>query len=330
MTETWARLWPKLKRPHILILAFILLLVLAGGVGYLILLSPRSIFMRWAQAALPDQITMISLGPYPEDEEFQQLKKAKVKYIVSLLDPRLPYEKELIEREKVLAAKYQMTVKVFPMASIFDRQIFPDYLEQQQKAVDFLKNLDGPAYMNCYLGKHRVIHVRDELIKAGVPKRYWTPAGSSQEYWDLVNRLDQAWELFRLKDYSKVLEILAPVTVKDVDVTSLRGWSHYRLGMVDEAAEDFRQGLEAEPTNPRNLIGLGYCYIRTGQPVMAQRQFSAVLEQIPDDRESLVGMGLAHLRLGNKPAAAQLFHRVLALNPGSEEVRGYLQQAESP
>jgi tetratricopeptide (TPR) repeat protein len=273
---------------------------------------------------------MISIGPYPEDAEFQQLKKAKVKYIVSLLDPRLPYEKELIEREMALAAKYQITVKVFPMASIFDRQIFPDYLEQQQKAVDFLKNLDGPAYMHCYLGKHRVIHVRDELTKAGVPKRYWTPASSGEEYWDLVNRINDAWKEFYQKNYDKVLEILAPLTTKDVDVTSLRGWSHYRLGLVEEATEDFRQGLEADPTNPRNLMGLGYCYLRSGQPVMAQRQFSAVLEQLPDEEGALTGMGLAHLRLGNRPAAAQLFRRVLELNPDNEEARQYLQEAQSP
>ncbi|MGD0920676.1 MAG: tetratricopeptide repeat protein [Terriglobia bacterium] len=330
MTEAPSHLLAKLKRPHILIVALLLVLVVAGGVGYLILLSPRSIFMRWAQRALPDQITMISIGPYPEDEDFQHLKKARVKYIVSLLDPRLPYEKELIEREKALAEKYQMTVKVFPMASIFDRQIFPDYQEQQQKAVDFLKNLDGPAYMHCYLGKHRVIHVRDELAKAGVPKRYWTAASSSDEYWNLVNRINDAQKEFDQKNYDKVLEILAPLTTKDVDVTSLRGWSHYRLGLVDEATEDFRQGLEADPINPRNLIGLGYCYVRSGQPVMAQRQFSAVLEQIPDDRDSLMGMGLAHLRLGNKPAAAELFRRTLEKEPGNEEVRSYLQQAEAP
>jgi len=330
MAQEHASRLAKLARLRVLIPAFLLLLLLAGGLGYLILLRPRSIFMRWAQSDLPDQITMISIGPYPEDKEFQILKKAKVQYIVSLLDPRLPYEKELIEREMALAPKYQMTVKVFPMASIFDRQIFPDYLEQQQKAVDFLKNLDGPAYMHCYLGKHRVIHVRDELVKAGVPKRYWTAASSSQEYWDLVNRLDEARELFRQKDYSKVVEVLAPVTVKDVDVTSLRGWSHYRVGMIEEAAEDFRQGLEAEPTNPRNLLGSGYCYLRSGQAVMAQRQFSAVLEQIPDEPGALTGMGLAHLRLGNKAAAAQLFRRVLEKEPGSEEARNYLRQAEAP
>ena len=329
MAEGQTPVLAQLKRARVFVPTVLLLLLFTGGVGYLILLSPGSIFMRWAQAALPAQITMISQGPFPEEAEFEHLKKERVKYIVSLLDPRLPYEKQLIERERVMAERYGMTLKVFPMASIFDRQIFPDYEEQQQKAVDFLKHLDGPAYMHCYLGKHRVTHVRDALIQAGVPKRYWTAASSSEEYWDLVNRLDQAQELFQQKDYAKVLETLAPLATKDVDVTSLRGWSHYRLGMVDEATEDFRQGLEAEPTNPRNLLGSGYCYLRAGQPVMAQRQFSAILEQIPDNAEALIGMGLSHLRLGNKPAAAQMFRQVLEKDPDNEEVKGYLKQAEA-
>jgi tetratricopeptide (TPR) repeat protein len=328
MAEGQTSVLAQLRRPRVFVPAILLVLVLSGGIGYWILLSPNSIFIRWAQAALPDHITMISVGPYPEQDEFEHLKKEKVKYIVSLLDPRLPYEKELIEREQAQAPKYGMIIKVFPMASIFSRQIFPDYQEQQQKAVDFLKNIDGPAYMHCYLGKHRVMHVRDQLVKAGVPKRYWTPAASRQEYWETVNRIDQAWELFRRKDYAKVLETLSPVTVKDVDVTSLRGWSHYRLGLVDEASEDFRQGLEVEPTNPRNLLGSGYCLLRSGQPILAQRQFSTILEEIPDNNEALIGMGLSHLRLGNRAAAAQLFRQVLEKNPEDEEVKGYLRQAE--
>lgn len=318
-----------LKRPRVFIPAVLLLLMGCGVVGYVILLSPGGILVHWAQAPMPEQITMISFGHYPEEKEFQQLRKEKVKYIVSLLDPRLPYEKELIDREKPLADKYGMTLKVFPMASIFDRKIFPDYEEQQHKAVEFLKHLDGPAYTHCYLGKHRVLHVRDELMKAGVPKRYWTPATSSQEYWDLANRINDAQNEYQQKNYARVLELLATLTTKDVDVTSLRGWAHYRLGLIGEATEDFRQGLEVEPDNPRNMIGLGYCYLRSGQPVMAQRQFSVVLEQVPGDGEALIGMGLAHLRLGNKAAAAQVLRTALASNPANQEAESYLQEAES-
>jgi tetratricopeptide (TPR) repeat protein len=327
MAERQTSILAQLRRPRVFIPAILLLLAFAGGIGYWILLNPNSILVRWALAALPHQITMISFGPYPEESDFEHLKRERVKYIVSLLDPRLPYEKDLIAREQARAAKFAMTVKVFPMASIFDRRIFPDYAEQQQKAVEFLKHIDAPAYVHCYLGKHRVVHVRDELIKAGVPKRYWTPASSQQEYWDLVTRLDRAHEFFKQGDNAKVLEVLAPVKANDAEVTYLRGWSHYRLGMVDEAAEDFRQGLELDPTNPRNLLGSGYCYLRRGQAVMAQRQFSAILEQVPDEPGALTGMGLTHLHLGNNVAAAQLFRQALEKEPENEEVRGYLRQA---
>jgi tetratricopeptide (TPR) repeat protein len=329
MVEGKTSILRRLRRPRVFVPAILLLLVLMGGIGYGILLSPNSIFVRWAQAALPHQITMISFGPYPEEPDFEHLSREKVKYIVSLLDPRLPYEKDLIAREQARAAKFAMTVKVFPMASIFDRRIFPDYAEQQRKAVEFLKHLDGPAYVHCYLGKHRVVHVRDELIKTGVPKRYWTPASSQQEYWDLLNKVEQAYESFRQGDSAKVLEVLASVTSKDLDVTYLKGWSHYRLGMVDEAAEDFRQGLELDPMNPRNLLGSGYCYLRRGQTGMAQRQFSAILEQIPDEPGALTGMGLTHLRLGNKAAAAHLFRQALSKDPENKEIKGYLHQAEA-
>jgi tetratricopeptide (TPR) repeat protein len=329
MTDQKPSLITQIRRPVVFIPGILLLLMLTGGLGYLILLSPSSIFIKWAQAALPDQITMISIGPYPKETEFKRLQQSKVKYIVSLLDPRLPYEKTLIEEEEKEAAKYGMTVKNFPMASLFDKQIFPDYEEQQQNAVNFLKNIDAPAYMHCYLGKHRVMHVRDQLIKAGVPKRYWTPAASSQEYWKTVNGINDAREAFANKDYAKVLDILALVKSKDVDVTNLRGWSHYHLNMIDEASEDFRQGLEVEPDNPRNLIGSGYCYLRRGDTNMAQRQFSAVLEQIPDNEEALIGMGLTHLRMGNKAAAAQLFQQVLAKDPGNDEAKMYLEQSKA-
>ena len=321
----------KLRKPLVFIPLLLLLPIAVVGAGYLILLYPNSIFIRWALAALPSQITMISMGPYPEEATFQRLKKNHVKYIVSLLDPRLPFENELIEREQALAVKYKMTVKVFPMASIFDRRVFPDYADNERKALEFLKTLDAPAYVHCYLGKHRVGRIRDELAKAGVPKRYWTASAAGQgDYWEVVTRLSDAWKEYDARNYAKALEILAPLNSKDVDVTNLRGWAHYRLGLIDSAAEDFRQGLETEPNNPRNLIGTGYCYLRKEQPIMAQRQFTAVLEQYPDESGALIGMGLAHLRLGNKAAASDLFAKILAKNPGNEEVKEYLAMAKAP
>jgi hypothetical protein len=183
------------------LLLMVVLLVLGGGApGYWILLSPGSICVRWAQAAFPPRITMITFGPYPSGKELRNFREKGGAYVASLLDPRLPYEKKLIEREKAEAARDGLIVKGLPMASVFDHRIFSDYQNEEQKAEDFLKGLERPAYVHCYLGKQRVIHVRNALLKTGVPATYWTPKGKGKEYWELVNRLADTRREFEKKE----------------------------------------------------------------------------------------------------------------------------------
>jgi Flp pilus assembly protein TadD len=303
-------------------------LVLAGGAfGYWILLNPGSIWVRWARSAFPARITMITFGPYPTAKELQTFSQKGGKYVVTLLDPRLPYEKELIERERATAARDGLIVKDFPIASVFDRQIFTNYEDEEHKAVNFLKNLDGPAYVHCYLGRHRVVHVRNGLLEAGVPASYWTPKGAGKEYWELVNRLADARKEFEKADYAQVIAILSPLTGRDVDVADLRGWSHYHMGLYTEAAADFEAGLEVDSGNPRNLAGLGYCYLQQDNPVMAQRTFNRVLAREPQNEGALMGQGLAFLALQNKLAAAAIFRQVLAMDPGNNEAKNSLKRA---
>jgi tetratricopeptide (TPR) repeat protein len=305
------------------------LLLLGGGVAaYWILLSPGSIWMRWARAAFPSRITRITFGPYPSAKELRSFREKGGKYVVSLLDPRLPYEKELIQREKAEAASDGLIFKDFPMASVFDHRIFSDYGDEEQAAVAYLKQLQGPAYVHCYLGKHRVIHLRNALLKAGVPASYWTPKGNGKEYWEMVNRLADAQKEFEKKDYAQVIAILEPLPARDVDVADLRGWSHYHLGLFTEAAADFKSGLEVDSGNPRDLEGAGYCYLRQGNPVMAQRAFDRVLSLEPQNEGALMGQGLAFLALQNRPAAAGIFRQVLAMDPGNDEAKISLRRAE--
>ena len=177
MREWYQQVFDRGGRLRVWVPMLVVLLIVGTAASYFILINPDSIFVRWAQAPHPNQITMITMGPYPRETDFQHLKKSRVKYVVSLLDPRLPYEKTLIDQERELSERYGMTLHVFPMASIFVRKLFPDYLEQQQKAVAFLNNLDAPAYVHCYLGKHRVSHILNALIQEGTPKRYWISSG---------------------------------------------------------------------------------------------------------------------------------------------------------
>lgn len=319
----------KVTRPRVLIPLVLALLLGGACAAYLILINPGSIFVSWAEAAFPSRVTMITFGPYPSKKDLARFKRQGGKYVVSLLDPRLPYEKELLSREMKESKQLGLIFRDFPMASVFNQRVFKNYSAEEQKAVQFLKNLDGPAYVHCYLGKHRVIHVRDGLVKAGVPARYWTPTGTNKEYWDLITRLAKGRQLYAQGDFAKVIEVLEPVKADDVDVCELRGWSYYQLGLISEATQNFKRGLAIEPHNPRNLEGLGYCYLRQGEPVMAQRQFNQELARLPNQEGALVGEGLAYLALQNKHAAAEIFRKVLAMNPDNAEVKSYLERAES-
>ncbi|MGH9863240.1 MAG: tetratricopeptide repeat protein [Candidatus Acidiferrales bacterium] len=333
MVRVSRQLLARLKEPRVLLTSLAGLTLAGAVVTYIILLFPGSPLMRWVEAEPPEHYGMITIGPYPQEEDFPRLKHAGVKYIVSLLDPEIPYEKPMLEREMALGKKYGLEVKnfpIFPMDSILGTEMLPASLEQQNKAVEFLENLDAPAYVHCYLARHRAIRVRAELMKSEALERSAPVGGSGREDWELLNRITEAQLEFRNKNYGKVLYILEPVKTNDVEVANLRGWAYFRLGLINDAAESFRQALAASPNNPRALLGLGYCYLRTGSPVMAQRQFAAILEQIPDNPDALTGEGLAYLAMQNKKAAAERFRAVLQQRPDYKEVKDYLKQAESP
>jgi hypothetical protein len=52
-----------LQRPRTLLL-IVAILPGGGGFGYWILLSPGRTWVRWARAAYPSNVTMITFGPY--------------------------------------------------------------------------------------------------------------------------------------------------------------------------------------------------------------------------------------------------------------------------
>lgn len=322
----------KLKQPRVF-LPLLTGLMLVGATGsYLILFHPESTVMQWFRSEMPEEFGRITIGPYPEEADFQRLKAGGVKYVVSLLDPSLPYEKPMLEKEQALGQKYGVTVKnfpMFPLDSMLGSEVFAGSLEEGKKAVEFLKNADGPVYMHCYLGKHRALSLQDELLKQGVPDSYFASAGANREYYNVIKRVTEARQEFRNKNFPKVLYLLGSVTAKDVDVTYLRGWAYYHLGQFSDATRSFEEGLQIDPNNPRNLLGLGYCYLKSDQPVRAQREFEAVLEILPNETGALTGLGLAYLELHNKPAAAKAFRQVLEQMPDNEEVKGYLKQAGS-
>jgi Tetratricopeptide repeat len=318
----------KLTRPRFLIPLF-LLLGGAAGAAYLGLFSRGSIFVSEAEPAYSGRLTIITLGPYPQAKDLARFKREGGVYVVSLLDPSRPDERVLLARETMEAQRFGLVAKNFPAPSTSDHTPSRHSSGLSERALQFLKHLNRPAYVYGYLGGHRVDRLRGGLIKAGIPAASWTGAGTSPEDLDLAARLAKARSQFAEGEFAKAIETLQPVTAKNVDVFCLRGWSHYRLGLITDAAQDFRQGLALDPQNPRSLEGLGYCYLQQGEPVMAQRRFDQILAEAPGEESALVGEGLVYLALGNKQTAEEVFRKVLAMDHSNAEAAKYLRRAES-
>ena len=101
-------------------------LALAGGLAsFAVLVTPDNPLTRAYQQPVAAIDGRISIGPYPVEEDFLALRKASVRTIVSLLDPTLPYERVLLDRERELAAMYGMTLLNFPMTSILGQGAEP-------------------------------------------------------------------------------------------------------------------------------------------------------------------------------------------------------------
>jgi protein tyrosine phosphatase (PTP) superfamily phosphohydrolase (DUF442 family) len=124
--------------------------------------------LRFLQGEVEVISENILVGPYPHYDEIKRLKeKFGVSAIVSLLDPRLPQERALQEREDKMAERIGLPVYNFPI-----RWINMDSRENQesiQKMIALIKSLNNKkVYIHCYLGRHRIKIVKEGLKEEGL------------------------------------------------------------------------------------------------------------------------------------------------------------------
>ncbi len=75
----------------------------AGGlVSWEILTNPGNPLVRWFSGSVATFDAPVVVGPYPLEDDFRRLKGNDVRVVVSLLDPDIPYERVLLNREKKL------------------------------------------------------------------------------------------------------------------------------------------------------------------------------------------------------------------------------------
>lgn len=104
----------------------------------------------------------LTFGSYPDEEKLEELQSEGYDGVITLLNPDIPFERVLLERERANAERIGIELHSYPMLP---------WISQNQRSLTGIASLvadtDGRYYIHCYLGKHRVELVRRELDAGG-------------------------------------------------------------------------------------------------------------------------------------------------------------------
>ncbi len=315
-------------KPSKRIVIAVLVLGLAGfAFGVWVLLHPASIFVQpWRAAQAQAPVQGVLLGPYPVEEDFADLKKRGVTTIISLLEPNVPYEKVLLERERALAERHGMTVKNFPMGSILGQKFGENYSKNSKAAAEAALSADGVAYIHCYLGLHRARNVQRYLAEhAQVQAQTYATTGAGVSGADMEAE-DRATQLFGEDRFEESLAALSAVKDKGPRMLRLEGWSLYRLHRNDEAHAAFARALAMSPGDKDARIGMAYSDLARKRLEQAQQDFLELRRLYPTDGMVLQGLGNAYFRQARWKDAEAVFVETLRHDPGNGEVEDMLER----
>lgn len=291
-------------------------------VAFWILISPDNALTQYFSAPITIRDARVIVGPYPREADFQLLKRNHVDTIVSLLDPRLPFERVLLGRERDLAEQYGMRLLDFPMGSLFNHRIGGDYETQARLAAQAVATSPGRVYLHCYLGMHRVGAVEALLAKRGQSTGVYLASHGVRS--TDANLLDQAQNAYDSGNYQQTLRLLLNIVEKSDSSQILEGWSDYRLGQIKLARASFAAALKLNAQSDGAQDGLGYCALRDDDLDEAAQHFSAALGVNPKLPSSLTGMGLTRYRQGRTVDAARYLRASLAINPKDADAKAAL------
>lgn len=144
-------------------------------------LAPLHMIQGPARYAAPRVI----IGPYPHAEELVRLKKrVGVVEIVSLLNPAIPGESQLLEKERQAAEAAGLKFKSYPMS-----YLVPGNAANQRTAKALaafvLAEYGGASkktvYIHCYLGRHRTGLAEKAISRALTVKNSRSEASTASD-----------------------------------------------------------------------------------------------------------------------------------------------------
>jgi hypothetical protein len=131
------------------------------------IVEPYIIPLHIVQGKVRDVSPYITVGPYPRGDQIRGLKKRGITVDICLLNLALPQERALYEQLKKYGAKEGIEVISFPLSYLNLEST--ENKEMVSRVVSYIQQNRGKKiYIHCYLGRHRVKVVEDELRRVGL------------------------------------------------------------------------------------------------------------------------------------------------------------------
>jgi tetratricopeptide (TPR) repeat protein len=294
--------------------------------GYFILITPQNPIIRAMRGEITDINANVIIGPYPAVSDFESLKKHGVGKIISLLDPTIPYEKMLLEKERVETKRLHLELANYPMISILGKKIGGNYEKNAAAAADDIAAYNGKVYVHCYLGIHRARVVKELLDAKKIQSaHYLLKEGERNES---TIALDKAEQLYQQKYYQESKNVLDSMPSLTPSAKLLYAWALYRQANYIEARKHFDTLAKLSPDVQDVKVGLGYCDLQENKLDSAISTFLQVIQTQPNNESALTGLGLALYRQGKLNEAADYLGQVLRLNPSNFEAESTIKQIE--
>lgn len=279
---------------------------------YAILITPANPIMRIFRREISDIASNVIIGPYPVESDIKRLKDNGIVTIISLLDPNLPYENQLLKQEISLAKQYKLQLLNFPMASILGQKLGAYYENNAQAAADAIAKAKGKIYLHCYLGIHRVATVKDLLETRQIKVGHYTLQEGERNQQAL--HLDKAEKSYREGEDQQAKQHLDAIKKLSPAALLLYGWVDLRQGKIEAARKHFTSAATEMPQIAEPLLGLGYCSLRENNLASAEIYFSEVIKSDANNAEALNGMGQIRYRQSRLSEATDYLNRALHSN----------------
>lgn len=155
-TLLYARLF--LRRGRSLLGAVAVASLAAAGVVFFLMLDNDLLAAGQLGQQSAGEGQRIVFGPYPDAAKLEELEDEGYDGVISLLSPKVPFERVLLQQEEENGKDTGIRV--------YSRPMLP-WITGNEVSLESIRTLatqeDKQFYIHCYLGKHRVDIVRQEL-----------------------------------------------------------------------------------------------------------------------------------------------------------------------